>query len=86
MSKIEDIERILLKDLCLGDEDGFKEAVDAISRLVTEAKIEGRIEAGVEMRKSMISTSPFIEKVLNPYITEQRRLLKLQSTLKEEKL
>ena len=44
-----------------------------------EARIEGRIEAGVQLRKSMISTSPFVEEILNPYLLEQRRLLKLTS-------
>lgn len=54
-------------------------------KIKREAKLEGRIEAGIELRKSMISTSPFVEQVLNPYLTEQRRVLKLSNKESEEK-
>lgn len=62
----------------------YGKAIDKVIKLLhqygntraVEARIEGRIEAGVQLRKSMISTSTFVEEILNPYLTQQRQALK----------
>lgn len=61
----------------------FKRAKDAECKIIeffnnhTQKKvIEARIETGKYFRGYMISSSSFISKILNPYLTEQRRLLK----------
>jgi len=53
------------------------EMVCLIEHKERKARLAGRIEAGMQLRKSMISTSPFVEEILNPYLLEQRRCLKL---------
>lgn len=53
---------------------------------IAEASLEAKIEMGVELRKSIISTSPFLDQILNPYITKQRQALKALRTKQEQPL
>lgn len=68
------------------DESGAKYNNDIIWSLIKQygeaERLEGRIEAGIYFRGYMISTSPFIEQKLNPYLTEQRQ--KIKAMIKEQ--
>lgn len=54
-----------------------------IQVLINSAKREGRLEAANYFKKYMISTSPFIDQILDPYIEENTRLAQLEQSKEE---
>lgn len=67
------IELLYIESSNIGLVEFRKRIEAAVTNRERAARLQGRIEAGLEFRKHMISTSPFIEQILNPYLTTQRQ-------------
>lgn len=62
------------------------EQLNQIMQLIEQRELEARIDAANYFRNYMISTSPFISRILDPYIEEQQdRLAHLRNNLSKEK-